>query len=341
VSRTTSRAYVLEEFGAPEVMRLGERPAPLPGPGEALVGVEVAGVNFADTMIRRGEYLRDQSLSLTPGSEVVGRVIEAGAGVEIATGTRVAGWVEAGGAYADHVLVPVDHLYAVPDTLPAGVIAAVFLQGTTAEYALHRYGRLRPGEVVLIHAAAGGVGGLAVQLAKLAGARVIATASSHAKLEVAREQGADVLIDSSDEETLAERLSRATEGRGCDVIIDGVGGSLFDSSLSSLAFGGRYVIFGAASQQPSILDARRLMVRGQSVCGFILARVIESDPAEPSRALDALCALVHDSQLFPRYEVLTLEQAPEAHRRIEARTVSGKLLLAGAYADGELAWTSS
>jgi NADPH2:quinone reductase len=322
-------------------MLLAERPVPAPGRGEVLVGVEVCGVNFADTMIRRGEYLRDQPLSMAPGSEVVGRVIEVGAGVAMAPGTRVAGWVEAGGAYADHVLVPEHRAYRVPDWLPAGAIASVFLQGTTAEYALERFGRVRPGEIVLVHAAGGGIGGLAVQLAKIAGARVLATASTPAKLEVAREHGADVLIESGSHDTLAERLLAACDGRGCDVVIDGVGGPLFEPSLSSLAFGGRYVIVGAASQLPSVLDARRLLVRGQTIAGFILARIIEQDPEEPSRTLEHLCELARDSRLRPRYEVLALEQAAEAHRRIESRELTGKLVLAAAYADAEAWWTSS
>jgi NADPH2:quinone reductase len=334
LSDVGSRAFVLDRFGPPEVMRLGERPVPTPGPGEILVGAEVCGVNFADTLIRRGEYLRDQQLSMAPGSEVVGRVVDVGDGVGIGAGTRVAAWVEAGGAYADHVIVPEHRVYPVPEELPAGAIAAVFLQGTTADYALHRFGHVRAGEVVLVHAAAGGVGGLAVQLGKIAGARVVATASTPAKLSVARENGADVLIDGGAHDTLADRLLDACDGRGCDVIIDGVGGPLFEPSLRALAFGGRYVIVGAASQRPSALDARRLLVRGQTIAGFILARITEQDPAEPSRALQRLCELIGSSRLRPRYEVLALEQAAEAHRRIEARELTGKLVLAAAYADG-------
>jgi NADPH:quinone reductase len=337
MSNDGSRVFLLDRFGAPEVMRLTHRRTPEPGPGEVLVEVEVSGVNFADTMIRRGEYLRDQPLSMAPGSEVVGHVIATGAEATIPTGTRVAGWIEAGGAYADHVLIPAHRVYPVPEDLPAGAIAAVFLQGTTAEYALHRYGRLRPGETVLVHAAAGGVGGLAVQLAKIAGAHVIATASSAAKLEVARAHGADVLLDSSDLETLTARLLEAGGGRGCDVILDGVGGPLFKPSLRALAFGGRYVILGAASQQPSSLDARHLLVRGQTICGYLLARLIEEDPAEPMRALAHLCVLVRDSRLRPHYELLALERAVEAHHRIEARGLTGKLVLAAAHTNGATA----
>lgn len=326
--RAMSRGFVLDAFGPPDVLRLAERDTPRPGPGEVLVAVEVAGVNFADTMIRRGEYLRDQPLSMAPGSEVVGRVEAAGPGTSLPPGTRVAGWIEAGGGYAEHVIVPEHRAYAVPDDLPAGAIAAVFLQGTTADYSVDLYGRMAPGETVLVHAAAGGVGGLAVQLARLAGGRVLASASTAAKREVAREHGADVLIDSSDPAAVTAQVLEATDGRGVDVVVDGVAGPLFEPSMRALGFRGRYVIAGAASQQPAMLDARRLLPRAQIVCGFILARINERDPEEPSRSLLRLCGLVREGRLRPRYDVLPLSEAPEAHRRIEERRHVGKLVLA-------------
>jgi NADPH2:quinone reductase len=322
-----TRGFVLDAFGAPDVLRLEERPTAAPAAGEVLVDVEVAGVNFGDTMIRRGEYLRDQPLSMAPGCEVVGRIALAGEGVELAVQTRVAGWVEQGGAYSDRVIVPAHRVYPVPEDVPAGAIAAVFLQGTTADYAVHRYGRLQPGEWLLAHGASGGVGGLAVQLAKLAGGRVVATASTPAKREIARAQGADVAVDSGDPDTLAERLRDATGGHGADVVVDGVGGALFMPSLRALAFRGRYVIAGSASQQPAMFDARRLLPRTQTVCGFILARIEEEDPGEPSRSLLRLCDLVREGRLRPRYETLPLESAPDVHRRIEDRTLVGKVVL--------------
>ena len=322
-----TRAIVMDAFGGPEVLRLGERPTPAPREGELLVDVEVAGVNFADTMIRRGEYLRDQPLSMGPGAEVVGRVAATGPGTKLAVGTRVAGWLEGCNGYADRVIATERRAYPVPDDLPAAAIAACFLQGTTAYYGVHRFGRTQPGDTVLVHAAAGGVGGLAVQLAKIATATVVATASSAAKLEVAREHGADELVQTGDLDTLAERLLEATGGPGADVIVDGVAGPAFKPSLRALAVRGRYVLVGAASQLPAPLDVRHLLVRNQSVCGFILSHIVGEDPSEPSRALLHLCDLVRDGRLRPRYETLPLEQAAEAHRRIEARTLTGKIVL--------------
>ncbi len=318
---------MLDAFGGPDVLRLEERPTPAPGPGEVLVDVEVAGVNFGDTMIRRGEYLRDQPLSMAPGCEVIGHIALAGEGVDITPGDRVAGWVEAGGAYSNRVIVPAHRAYPVPNDLPAGAIAAVFFQGTTADYALHRYGRMTPGEWVLVHGASGGVGGLAVQLAKLAGAQVVATASSPPKRAIAQEHGADVTLDSADPDTLTQRLLDATNGHGADIIIDGIGGALFTPSLRALAARGRYVIAGSASQQPATFDARRLLPRTQTVCGFILAHITQQDPDEPSRTLLHLCDLIRQHQLHPRYETLPLEAAPDAHRRIENRTLTGKIVL--------------
>jgi len=326
------RRIALTAFGGPEVMRLEPAPARQPGPGELLVEVEVAGVNFGDTMIRRGEYLRDQPLSMGPGCEAVGRVLAAGPGVSTEPGTRVAAFVEKGGAYADRVIAPAAATVAVPEDLPAAAIAAVFLQGTTAHWAVHRYGRTVPGETVLVHAAGGGVGGLAVQLAKLAGARVIGTASSDGKRDAAVALGADVALDSSRPDQLAAEVRAATDGRGADLVVDGVGGRLFTPSLEALALNGRYVVAGSASQSPADLDARRLLVRGQHICGFMLARVVELDPSEPGRTLLELCDLVRVGAISAPVETMPLERAADAHRALDERRVTGKIVLAASAA---------
>lgn len=304
-----------------------EREIPTPSAGEVLITVEASGVNFGDTMIRRGEYLRDQPLSMAPGCEVVGRIACAADGDGPLAGSRVAGWVEAGGAYAEHVLVPVHRTYPVPDDLPAAAIVAVFLQGTTAYYAVHRYGRIVAEEVILIHAGAGGVGGLAIQLAAAAGARVIATASSQDKRDLCRQYGAEHTLDSRDPDALTGAIRELTAGRGCDVIIDGVGGPLFTPSIRAMAARGRYVVVGSASQQPAMLDVRHLLPRTQTVCGFILHHICEEDPAEPTRTLQHLCDLVRSGALVPRFETVPLAEAADAHRAIEQRTLVGKTVL--------------
>jgi NADPH2:quinone reductase len=319
--------FVLDAFGGPDVLRLVERATQAPSAGEVLVDVEAAGVNFADTMIRRGEYLRNQPLLMAPGCEVVGRVALAGASSGRVPGARVAAWVEAGGAYANRVIVPAHRTYGVPSDLPAAIIAALFLQGTTADYAVNRFGKLKPGETLLVHGAAGGVGSLAVQLGAIGGARVIATASSPTKRELAREQGADVVLESGDPDLLREHLLDATGGHGCDVIVDGVGGELFLPSLKALASRGRYVVTGSSSQRPAKFDARHLLPRNQTVVGFILHHIAEEDPLEPQRTLLHLCDLAREGELRPRYEIAPLADAPNVHRRIEDRSLTGKVVL--------------
>jgi NADPH2:quinone reductase len=320
-------SFVLSAFGPPEVMVLRERPTRAPGPGEVLIDVEAAGVNFGDTMIRRGEYLRNQPLSMAPGCEAVGRVGATGDGVDLPIGSRVSAWIESGGAYANRVIAPTLRTYPVPDEIPAAAIAAITIQGITAHYAVHRFGEVQSGETVLIHAAAGGLGGLAVQLAKLAGARVVGTASNATKRDRATDAGADATLDSSDPDGLAAKIREATDGRGPDLVVDGVGGPLFAPSLRSLARRGRYVVVGSSTQQPAMLDVRHLLPRSQMIRGFIVADVATVDSREPGATLTGLCELVAAGELRPRYEVVALERAPEVHRRIEDRTLTGKVVL--------------
>src|SRR3954470_12175005 len=175
------RAVRLREFGPPGVMSWVDAPEPARAPDEVAVAVEAIGVNFADTMVRRGEYLRDQPLSFTPGFEVAGRVLEAPADGP-APGSTVVVFTEMGGGYADTVVAARDHVFTVADGLSAVDAAALFTQGVTAWYAVERYGRVEGGQAVLVHAGSGGLGGLCIQLAAAAGARVIGTASTDAKL---------------------------------------------------------------------------------------------------------------------------------------------------------------
>lgn len=193
MSGRTRCAIQLDRFGGPEVMRWVGGDAPDPQPGDTVVEIEALGLNFADTMVRRGEYRRDQSLDLTPGFEAVGRVVESPPG-GLPTGERVFVFTDNGCGYADLLVVPPDRVFPVGSEVPATVAAGIFIQGTTAWYSLHRFGRIQAGETVLVHAAAGGVGALTIQLAVAAGARVIATASSKEKLEIARAHGAEHLF---------------------------------------------------------------------------------------------------------------------------------------------------
>jgi NADPH2:quinone reductase len=319
------RIVALERFGPPEVMHWVDAPIPVRGPDEVLVAVEAIGINFADTMVRRGEYRRDQSLDFIPGFEVAGRVLESPEG-EPAVGSTVVVFTENGGGYTDTVLAPRDHVFTVPDGVTAADAAALFTQGVTAWYSVHRYGHVQAGDPVLVHAGAGGLGALCIQLVVDAGGHAIATASTPEKLEIARGHGArDVVI--SDPEMLAATVRELTGGRGVKVVIDGVGGPLFTPSLRALAFGGRYVVVGSASQAPALLDVRALMPRGQSIVGFVVARVAEQDPAEPQLAFDEVAHRFHDGRLRPSVTVRGAHELAEIHRLIESRQLTGKVVV--------------
>lgn len=321
----TRRHIALERFGGPEVMSWATGAAPDPAPGEVLVAVSAIGVNFADTMVRRGEYRRDQPLTFTPGFEVGGAVLETTEGAP-PVGAPVVVFMEHGGGYADIVAAPADHVFAVIDGVTAVEAAALFTTGVTALYAVDRYGAIGEGDVVLVTAAAGGLGSLTVQLAAQRGATVIGAASTEAKLEVARGHGArhGVLSDTA---TLTAAVKELVP-RGADVVIDGVGGDLFMPCMRALAFGGRYVVVGSASQAPAMLDVRALMPRGQTVVGFVVARVAEEDPAEPARAFAEVQRLYRDGTLRPQVDVLPASEVRRAHELIESRALTGKLVLA-------------
>ncbi len=315
----------LERFGGPEVMRWVEREAPEPGPEEVVVAVDALGVNFGDTMVRRGEYRRQQSLEFTPGFEAAGRVVEScPGGPEV--GQRVAVLNDNGRGCTDLLVVPRGRVFPVPADAAANDVAALFIQGTTAWYALHRFGYLAAGEWVLIHAGAGGVGSLAIQLAVAAGARPIATASTPAKLEIARRHGAEQAL-LADPKTLAKEIRELTDGHGVDVVVDGVNGPLVAPSMRALALHGRYVVAGAASQEPGVIDTRGLMPRNQSVAGFVTARIIERDPAEPQRALDAVLDAHARGELRPVVTVMAPSEIRRAHELLEDRGRTGKIVL--------------
>lgn len=320
-------AVLVEAFGGPEVLEYVEVERPSPGEGEVLIEVRASGVNYADTMRRRNTYLVPQELPFIPGSEVAGIVAGVGEGVRgVSVGDRVVALVGTGG-YAEYVTAPAGSLIPIPDGLGFDEAAAVPLQGLTAYHILKTSGRLAEGESVLVHAAAGGVGSLAVQMAKLMGAgTVIATASSRKKLELAASLGADVLIDYTSGDW-PERVREATGGRGADVILEMVGGDFPEKNLSCLATFGRMVVYGAASGQRGSLTPASLMYRNQTVTGFYLPRIT----SRPEIFAPSLQEMLHwlstgDLRLIigGRYR---LEDTSKAHADLEGRKTTGKLIL--------------
>ncbi len=312
------RAIQIEEFGGPEVLRLVDLPVPVPAPGEVLIEVARAGVNFADTHRRRDEYVAKTELPLVPGAEV--------AGVRQDTGARVVALTTTGG-YAEYALAPAPLTFPVPDGVDDATALAVLLQGLTAWHLYRTCGRATGGESVVVHSAAGGVGSLATQLGHRMGAgRVIATASSAAKRELALELGADVAIDGSPE-GLTERLLEANGGAPVDVVFDQAGGEVFERSRKALAPFGRMVVYGIASREQNLVRTGGLMRRSQTITGFWLWQCLD----RPAMVRDAL------SDLFERVArgelraivggEYPLSEAARAHADLAARRTQGKLVL--------------
>ena len=323
------KAIRFEEFGGPEVLRHVDAKRPEAGTGEVLVEVGAAGVNFADTAQRRDAYLYRTPLPYVPGYEAAGTVAEVGEGVEgVSRGDRVLAVLGSGGGYAGYAVAPADSLIPLPEGVGPEEAAAVPIQGLTAYHTLATAGRLGDGETVLVHAAAGGVGTLAVQMAKLMGAgKVIATASTQGKLDLAGSLGADVLVNYAEDEGWPERVREATEGRGADVILEMVGGPFVRKNLSCLAPFGRMVAYGAASGEPGGLTASELIAQNQAVVGFYVAQILGMpELLGPSlqRILGWLASGDLEVSAGHRYP---LSEAARAHADLEGRKTTGKIVL--------------
>ena len=312
------RAIQITEFGGPEVLTITDLPAPVPADGLHLVDVTAAGVNYADTHQAENSYLSATSLPLVPGTEVVGR---------LADGTRVAAFAMSGG-YAQKALVHPATSFPLPEGVSDGQALALMVQGLTAWHLLRTCSHLTPGESVVVHAAAGGVGTLAVQLAKKWGAgNVIAVASSGEKRELALRLGADIAVG-ADPDTLKAALQQANSGRKVDIVLEMVGGRTFASSLAALAPFGRLVTFGMAAREPTAPVAPgELMARSRSVIGFWLAHCFtRPELLQPQMA--ELLAMVEAGTLEPVVGgTYPLSEARRAHEDLRSRVSQGKLVL--------------
>ena len=312
------RAIQQTEFGGPEVLRLVDLPIPEPADGEVLIRVSRAGMNYADTHQRENTYLAKAQLPLVPGAEV--------AGVREDTGERVVALCGNGG-YAEYATAPAALTFPIADGVEEGVALALLLQGLTAWHLYRTSARLQPGESVVVQAAAGGVGSLAVQLGKPLGAgRVIAVASSEEKRALALELGADVAIDATPE-GMTERIVEANLGRRVDVVLEMAGGEVFEQSLAALAPFGRCVAYGIASGEPNQVQTGRLMRKSWAVVGFWLMHCL-GQPHMVDEALADLFDRVARGEL--RVVVgatYPLEQAAQAQIDIAARRTTGKVLL--------------
>jgi NADPH:quinone reductase len=310
------RAIQVKEFGGPEVMELVELPGPEPADGMAVVDVSRAGINFADTHATRDDYLAKQSLPMIPGGEISGTT---------ADGRRVAALL-AGGGYAEKVAVPEAFLIPVPDGVSDEVAAGLLLQGLTAHALVHRCARLSDGETIVVQAAGGGTGTLAVQLAKRAGGRVIALASSEEKRALAERLGADATVDSRADE-LGEAILEANGGEQVNAVLEMSGGDAFEACLRTLAPFGRMVTFGIASRQPNQVDTGHLMRHSRAVIGFWLMHLIPQRELVASMIGDLFSAVAAGELEVVVGEVYPLTEVRRAHEDLAARRSHGKLLL--------------
>jgi NADPH2:quinone reductase len=319
------KAIQIQKNGGPEVMNLTELPAPEAAAGQALVKVEAAGVNFIDVYHRNGLY--PVQLPYVLGVEGSGTVSQIGSGVDtLATGDRVA-WASSAGTYAQYVAVPADKVVKIPEAIGFPEAAAAMLQGMTAHYLAVDTYPIQKGDTVLIHAGAGGVGQLLIQVAKNRGARVLATVSTEAKAELARKAGADEVILYTQKD-FEEEVKRLTEGAGVNAVYDGVGQTTFLKSLACLRRRGMLVSFGQSSGkiqpiEPALLGSKgSLYLTRPSLFHYIADRA-----SLERRASEVLEWIVKGELVLHIGEKLPLAEAAEAHRRLEARKTMGKVLL--------------
>ncbi len=320
------KAIKVHQFGGPEVLNLEDCPIKSPGFGQAKIKMKCVGVNFVDIYIRRGAYSPSAELPYIPGKEGAGIVESVGQGVtHVKPGDKVA-FTGQSSVYAEECVVEADSLIPVPQSFSFEQAAAFPLQGMTAHYLLHEFRQIKPGDVVLIHAAAGGMGLLLVQWARKLGARVIGTVSSLEKAQAAKAAGAEDLIIYTEQDFVAE-VMRLTGKHGADLIIDGVGKTTFKGDLEACALRGNIVVYGSASGppepfSPTALMPRALTLSGGSLQNFLLNR------KELLRRAEAVIAGIHEGWLKLRIDrVLPLAQAAEAHNLLENRQTIGKVLL--------------
>ena len=319
------KAVVFEKLGGPDVMHLAAVPKPEVRPGMILLRVRAAGINFADTLFRQGQYSITPKLPDTPGLEAAGEIEAVGDGVSgLKPGMRVA----ALGAktYAEYALAPAAQVIPLPEFVSFEQGAAFPVQTLTAWHMLHTSHRTGPGQTVIVHSAAGGVGIVAVQIAKAAGARVIGTVSSEAKAKLAREYGADDVINYATHDLAAEAM-RLTSNRGVDLILDAIGATTFEKGLDCLAPFGHIILYGRAGGPPQPLNLFKLFEKSLKVSGFVLYTV-SALPDVMRAGIESSFRLIQEKKLrllvgrsFP------LAQAAEAHRFMESRGSVGKLVL--------------
>lgn len=320
------RAMMMSALGEPEALELKTLPDREPAAGEVAIDVSAIGCNFADTLICRGKYQLKPELPFAPGSEVAGRVVALGAGV---TGFRVGQTVSAQlghGGYASRVVADARRVQSVPDGMPAADACALGIAYQTSYLALVDRARVAPGDQLLVHAAAGGVGLAALQIGKALGARVIAGASRD-KLDFCKAQGADEVVDTR-EPGWVERVRELTNGRGADVIYESVGGESFEGSLKCIAWAGRLLVIGFSSGDIPALKMNRVLLKHITLLGLNIGGYHENDPGGLRNATEQLFELYAKGKIKPAIHArYPLQDAARALRELADRRTVGKLIL--------------
>lgn len=321
------KAILCRSFAPIDALTLETVEPPVPGPGEVVIDVAAAGINFLDGLMVQGKYQTKPPFPFSPGSEVSGRIRAVGEGVTgFAPGDRVASFCRVGG-YAEAVSAPANQTYPLPDAVDFVPAAGFLITYGTSYHALKDRAQIRPGETLLVLGAAGGVGLTAVELGKVMGAHVIAAASSAEKLALAKDYGADELIDYS-QGGLRDQVKALTGGRGVDVIYDPVGGALAEEAIRCLAWEGRYLVIGFAAGEIPKFPANLLLLKSSSILGVYWGDSLKADPERHARNIAELFALQGEGKLRPHIsETYPLERAVEALRQVMDRKVKGKVVL--------------
>ncbi len=325
------RAWQLGELGQPaDVLTLADRDEPEPGPGQLVVRVRACPVNFPDVLLCRGEYQIKPDLPFTPGVELCGEVVALGEGVTTpARGERVIGSAALPhGGFAEYAVMDAARTFPAPESLSDPEAASLFIGYQTGWFGLHRRAGLRSGETLLVHAAAGGVGSAAIQLGKAAGATVIGVAGGPRKAEVARELGADLVVDRHAEDFVGV-VKEATGGRGADVVYDPVGGETYTRSAKCVAFEGRILVIGFAGGTIPTPGLNHALIKNYSIVGLHWGLYTERDPDAVRRAHEDLTALADRGAIRPLVsEKVALEQLAEGVQRVGDGDTVGRLVYA-------------
>ena len=321
------KAIMCREHGDLSVLKLEEIPDPVAGPGQALVRIRACGINFADSIMAAGRYQNQPELPFIPGSEIAGDIVALGDGAgDFSVGDRVMGLPGRGG-YAELVAVNVNRLTRLPDGLSYEQAASFAVTYGTSHIALGHRARLKPGETLLVHGAAGGVGLTAVELGKIMGARVIATAGGPDKLDIARAAGADEAIDYLAED-IRDRVKALTGGRGADVVYDPVGGDVFDASLRCVAFEGRILIIGFAGGRVPQIPANHVMVKNVDIIGVNRPAYDVLAPDVARRSQEELLRWLAEGRIKPLVsKTFPLERAVEGLESVVTRKSTGKVVI--------------